>query len=117
MSSFSRLLHWPHVSPPKGDPTPFQNPARTLPEPCQNSLPSNLHQGTTPTRASKADHFPEKSFKLYHAVRARRVNSFSGNAVVAVACSAKWHDEVSVVRRCRELYGKGQGVFGGGGGG
>ena len=41
-----------HVSSPQGALTP-----------CHSSFPSNLHQGTAFTRASKADHFLEKLFK------------------------------------------------------
>ena len=50
--SFSLLLHWLHVSSPKGALTPGHH-----------SFPHNLHQGTAFTRASKADHFRGKLFK------------------------------------------------------
>ena len=50
--SSSLLLHCLHVSSPKGPLTP-----------CHTSSPSNCHQGTVFTRASKADHFLEKLFK------------------------------------------------------
>ena len=52
LSHFSLLLHWLHVSLPKGALTP-----------CHNSSPSNFHQGTIFTRASKVGHFLEKLFK------------------------------------------------------
>ena len=52
LSSFSLLLHWLHVSSPKGALTP-----------CHNSSPSNFHQGPVFTRASKGDHFLENLFK------------------------------------------------------
>ena len=52
LSPVSLLLHWSHVSSPKG-----------APKLCHNSSPSNLHQGTVFTRASKEDHFLEKWFK------------------------------------------------------
>ena len=50
LSSFSPLLHRLHVSSPKA------------PVPCHTSSPSNLRQGAVSTRASKIDHFLEKSF-------------------------------------------------------
>ena len=55
----SLLPHCLHVSSPKGALTPRKN-----------SSPSNLHQGTLFTRASKVDHFPEKLFR-YLTLRAR----------------------------------------------
>ena len=53
LSSFSLLLHWLHVSSPKGALTP-----------CHNSSHSNFHQGTVFTRASTVDHFLDKLFQL-----------------------------------------------------
>ena len=52
LSSLSLLLHWVHVSSPKGALTPSHDPS-----------PSNLHQGTVFTRASKVDQIVEKLFK------------------------------------------------------
>ena len=52
LSSFSLLLHRLHVSSPQGALTP-----------CHTSSPSNFHQGTVFTRASKIDHLLEKLFK------------------------------------------------------
>ena len=51
LSSFGRLLHSLHVSPPEGALTS-----------CHTSSPSDLHRGTVLAIASKVDHFREKSF-------------------------------------------------------
>ena len=61
VSSFSLLLHWLHASSPKGALTP-----------CHNSSPSNFHQGTVFTRASKVDHFLENLFKYLTRVQCVR---------------------------------------------
>ena len=44
------------------EPVPVSSPKRAL-TPCHNSSPSNLHQGTVCTRASKVGHFLEKFLK------------------------------------------------------
>ena len=71
LSSFSLLLHWLHVSLPKGALIPSHN-----------SSPSNFNQATIFTWASRLNHFLDKLFKYptrcahgAHVVHVRCLNS------------------------------------------